>query len=212
MNRYSLLVVAAILTAMVWPLDEVTKIIEASPIKNWTSNEQITYTDLNNNFNHLHANLGHGHGPIITANDIASNAGIRPEQTTFGSSINRSLVFEGTFQENPDAGTIYIPLNYVGAQGVTVTEITGGFQIDGTVAAGSLTDAGTNIYTVFYKAVRLGAHPFIACSDSTATSVSMVSPFQVKVLCVDLLTLDTGPVTYTIPSGVAIMVFNNKVQ
>lgn len=48
----------------------------ASSIKVWTSAETIRASDLNANFSHLHNNLGHGHGAVITNADIAADAGI----------------------------------------------------------------------------------------------------------------------------------------
>lgn len=210
-KTFTLVVLASILTAMVWPLEETTKIIEASPIKNWTSNENITYTDLNTNFNHLHANLGHGHGPIITANDIAANAGIRPEQTTFGSSINRALVFNGTFKDNPDAGVKYISVNGSGSLAVTLTEIpTSGFQIDAAAASGANPDGGSQVYTVFYKVVGLTAGDTgLICTDQ-GSGVSLSSPLHVAVDCFDLT--DPTPPSNKVPNSVSVMVFSNKVQ
>ncbi len=181
----------------------------AAPIKNWTSSEYIAYTDLNNALNHLHANLGHGHGPIITNKDIASNAGIRPEQTTFGTANNRSLVHVGTYKINPDAGN-YLPVNYSGTLAVSIvptssTEVT----ITGAANAGVLTDGGLNIYTVFYRPVRLAADPLLTCSDTTAVLTSLVSPLAVRVICADTLSLVAGPATYTRPSGLSVEVYSN---
>lgn len=47
-----------------------------SGIKVWSSGEAITYTDLNANFQHLHTNLGHAHGAVVTNADISTSAGI----------------------------------------------------------------------------------------------------------------------------------------
>lgn len=211
-NSLSLILVVGVLTAMVFPLDEATKIIEASPIKNWTSNEQISYSDLNNNFNHLHANLGHGHGPIITANDIASNAAIRPEQTTFGLSTNRALVNVSTWKINPDAGTAYVQVNNTGSLVLTVTRIAdSGVNIDGAAATGVLPDAGTNVYTVFYKAVAYDINDLsIICVDQASTP-SLHSPLHIAVDCVYLLDLPSS-LNYRAPSGISIQVYSNKVQ
>ncbi len=203
---------------MVWPLTESAKLIEASPIKNWTSNEQISYYDLNNNFNHLHANLGHGHGPIITANDIASNAGIRPEQTTFGLSSNRSQVFEGTFKINPDAGLAYLPINYNGTLAVSIARTAEGYTITGGSQSGALTDAGTSVYTVITQALGTGYTPtagattnrFMLCW-SIDNGPTFSSPLSIVSRCQDLGTAITTP-TPVNPQFVSVEVYNNKVQ
>lgn len=46
------------------------------PIKNWSAGEYITAADLNAALNHLHTNLGHGHGPVIINADISGSAAI----------------------------------------------------------------------------------------------------------------------------------------
>ena len=211
-HSLGVLLVASVLTAMVWPLTDGMRIIEASPIKNWTSNEQITYNDLNTNFNHLHANLGHGHGPIITANDIASNAGIRPEQTTFGNAVSRNLVFEGTFLKNPDAGAAYLPINYSGSLAVTVAKVsTTGAIITGASASGLLPDAGTSMYTVFYKPTSssLGGSGLWLCYDAVTSSL-LYSPLSVSISCQDVTTWGTP--TAGNPPGLSVEVYSNKVQ
>lgn len=48
----------------------------ASSIKTWSSAETIRASDLNSNFSHLHSNLGHGHGTIITNADVSATAAI----------------------------------------------------------------------------------------------------------------------------------------
>jgi hypothetical protein len=185
----------------------VAALLMAGPIKNWTSNEYITYTDLNNNFNHLHASVGHGHGPVITAADISSNAGIRPEQTTFGNSIGRNLVFSGTFQKNPDAGTAYLLVNAVGSLNVTATKTAGGVDFTGAAQAGALIDAGTKIYTTTYNPLSDG-------SDNTqcyTSTVTLSSPFFLSLACYDVPSLPTV-VTSKSPVLISVEVYNNKVQ
>lgn len=209
LKPYLVSAVIGLALAVVFP---VTNQAEASPIKNWTSNEYVTASDLNANFNHLHANLGHGHGPIITAADISSSAGIRPEQTTFGASINRSLVHVGTYIENPDGGTAYMPINWTGTLAVTVTKIgTSGFEIDGAAAAGALSDGGVGIYTVFYRPVNFAIADSVLCSDQGAPGQTFGSPLHVAVDCYDL-TDATWPMSNIDPSGVAIEIYSNKVQ
>ena len=180
----------------------------ASPIKNWTTNEQVTYTDLNNNFNHLHANLGHGHGPIITANDIAANAAIRPEQTTFGSSINRALVFSGSFIRNADGGLPYLPVNAAGSISVTVNAAATGININGSASTGVNSDAGTQIYTVMFRAINDGTGGVNALVDCVEINSSLSSPFIVNAYCSHWVGFDGG----VPPPGVAVEVYNNKVQ
>lgn len=181
-------------------------IYEANPIKNWTSSEYVTYTDLNNNFNHLHANLGHGHGPIITANDISANAGIRPEQTTFGTAMNKNMVFNGTFKANPDGGANYILVNGAGSLSVNVS-VSPGINIDGAANAGTLSDGGTLKYTVFYKGVGFViGDTGLACVDQGST-VNLASPFHIAVDCYDLT--DATPPSTKNPTGFAVLVYNN---
>lgn len=208
LRPYTVAVVCGLLCAMTFP--QIDDTVMASPIKTWTSNEYIRYSDLNTVLQHLHANLGHGHGAIVTANDIASNAGIRPEQTTFGSSVNRTLVFVGTFTENPDAGA-YLPINTSGSLAVTVTPIsTTGFNIDGAAMAGALSDGGTNIFTVFYKPVGLAvADTGIICTDQGSTA-QLYSPLHIAVDCWDLT--DATPPSNVRPTGVSVEIYNNKVQ
>lgn len=186
----------------------------ASPIKNWSSNEYIRYSDLNNVVNHLHANLGHGHGAIITANDIASNAGIRPEQTTFGSSINRTLVHIGTYNKNPDGGTAYIPINYSGELAVSVATSANGFSITGAAATGANPDAGTYIYTVFTKGTdaHLGPTAYAAfiCYAANASSV-LQSPLSHAELCQTVASFG-GAAAYLSPNAVSVAIYSNKVQ
>ena len=210
LQPYGVAAMCGLLMAVAWPLTEGVKTVEASPVKVWSSNEYIRYSDLNAVISHLHANLGHGHGAIITANDIASNAAIRPEQTTFGSSVNRTLVAVGTWEVNPDAGA-FLPINTSGELELTITPITGsGFNIDGAAGTGALSDAGTDIYTVFYKAVgfEIGDTGLI-CTDQGST-VSLSSPLHIAVDCFDLT--DATPPSNKVPNGVAVQVFSNKVQ
>lgn len=48
----------------------------SGPIHTWVAGEYITYTDLNANLQHLHNNLGHGHGPVLVNADINTSAAI----------------------------------------------------------------------------------------------------------------------------------------
>jgi hypothetical protein len=48
----------------------------AGAIHSWSTGEYITSTDLNAALGHLHANLGHGHGPILINSDISTGAAI----------------------------------------------------------------------------------------------------------------------------------------
>lgn len=48
----------------------------AGPIKSWAAGEYITAADLNTALVHLHTNLGHGHGSVITNADINGSASI----------------------------------------------------------------------------------------------------------------------------------------
>jgi hypothetical protein len=195
----------------------VAMLLMAGPIKNWTSNEYITYTDLNNNFNHLHASAGHGHGPIITAADISASAGIRPEQTTFGNSISRNSVFNGTFKANPDGGTVYVLVNAVGSLNVTVTKFLGtdgggnGFSIDGAAQAGALADGGNQIFTVAYqpRGIEVSAFPPVLCLDQS-TTVTLNSPFHLAADCFELYSLPSK--YYRAPGALEVEVYNNKVQ
>lgn len=182
-------------------------IYEANPIKNWTSSEYVTYTDLNNNFNHLHANLGHGHGPIITANDISANAGIRPEQTTFGAGINRNLVFEGTFTHNPDASwgtlnSIYMPINASGTLAVTVRDNINGANITAT-GSGTLSDGGSQIYTVFYRSHGADAGN-ILCVDVNNANLS--SSLSLNIFCDDPFGTPGGGIS---PAGLSLLIYSN---
>lgn len=208
LNRFSILVVATVLTAMVWP--PVDDLIVASPIKNWASNEYIRYSDLNNVVNHLHASVGHGHGAIITANDIASNAGIRPEQTTFGSSINRSLVHIGSYLKNPDGGTAYLPLNYSGDLAVTVTSNASGFSVAGAAAAGANPDGGSVIYTTFATASGYNSAAATLCYEGVG-STTLSSPLTHDYLCQTIASL-SGAASYLSPSAVSLLIYSNEVQ
>ncbi len=217
MNRWTVvgtLILCSMLTAMVWPLEEATKIIEASPIKNWTSNEYVTYTDLNNNFNHLHANLGHGHGPIITANDISSNAQIRPEQTTFGPSLttSRGLVYVGTHIINPDGGTLYNKLNYAGTLSVDVYRSASGYTVSAGAGSGALQDAGTMIYSIFTQQLDLGltASNLTMCFPAYASTV-LASPLTYSAICQTVASFSTVAVNAP-PPAVSVQIYSNKVQ
>lgn len=186
-----------------------TKEQQANPIKNWTNSEYVTYTDLNNNFNHLHANLGHGHGPIITANDISSNAGIRPEQTTFGTNLNHALVAVGSWAKNPDAGA-FLPINTSGTLALTITPSSNGVTITGAAEAGGLSDGGTNIYTVFTRSLSKVSATRSICMDDSS-SIILSSPLTVNVAChpVDGIAYIPG---FIVPEGISVEVYNNKVQ
>jgi len=183
----------------------------AGPIKNWTTGEYVTYTDLNATLNHLHSNLGHGHGPIITSADISPSANIRPEQTTFGASINKSMVANGVWKINPDGGTAYLPVNYSGTLDLTVYKIsTTGFSVTGAPSSGLNSDGGTEVYSVFYRAVGFDIADSLLCVDQGSV-VSLTSPVNLAVDCYDM-TDATWPLSMKNPSGIAIQVFNNKVN
>jgi hypothetical protein len=64
-NKFSILVLTFVAAMAV-----------AGPIKNWAAGEYITAADLNTTLNHLHSNLGHGHGSVITNADINGSAAI----------------------------------------------------------------------------------------------------------------------------------------
>ena len=222
LRPYGVAVVCGLLMAMAWPLSEVTHIVEASPIKNWNSNEYIRYSDLNNVVNHLHANLGHGHGAIITANDISSNAAIRPEQTTFGSTINRALVFAGTFGLNPDGGNAYVPINGTGTLAVTVSKTsissdggTWSVVINGAAQSGLNLDSGVHVYTVMYRPVTFTSYASIFCTDQgggTGSAGFTSSPIGFGVDCWDVTLLATPYAAAVGPTGMAVEVYNNMVQ
>ena len=179
----------------------------AGPIKNWTTGEYVTYTDLNATLNHLHSNLGHGHGPIITSADISPSANIRPEQTTFGASINKSLVFVGTFRRNPDGGTAYVPTNTSGTLAVSVNGNVNGFVISGAASSGFLSDGGTDKYTVFYTTVGGDAGTILCVPISDPT---LSSPLSLATYCDGVF--GTTPVGGLVPPGVSVQVFDNKAQ
>lgn len=48
----------------------------AGPIKNWSSGEIITSTDLNANFNHIHSVMVGGHGARLVNADVSASAAI----------------------------------------------------------------------------------------------------------------------------------------
>lgn len=189
----------------------IAAMVGASPIKNWTSGEYVTYTDLNAVLNHLHANLGHGHGPIITAADISPSAAIRPEQTTFGSNINKTLVASGTWKINPDGGTYYLPVNYAGSLALTVVKVsTTGFGFTGVAASDLLSDGGTQIYTVFYQAVGFDIADSLLCVGQGSV-LTLNPPLNMATDCYDL-TDATWPMSMKNPSGVSVQVYSNAVN
>lgn len=202
LRPYGVSVVCGLLMAMTFP--QIDDLAMASPIKNWTSNEYIRYSDLNNVVNHLHANLGHGHGAIITANDIASNAGIRPEQTTFGTAVNRALVHEGTYSRNPDGGSAYVPFNYSGSLVVTITSTLTGFTLTGSAESGAGPDGGAAIYTVMHSAMGDGG-----ATDCWTLNSSLTSPLSLTAYCDYTVGAAAGGFP---PFGVAVQVYSNKVQ
>ena len=59
-----------------WGLLVAAALFMAGPVKVWDSGESITSADLNATISHLHANLGHGHGPVIVNADVATSAAI----------------------------------------------------------------------------------------------------------------------------------------
>lgn len=191
----------------------IAAVVGASPIKNWTSGEYVTYSDLNAVLNHLHANLGHGHGPIITAADISPSAAIRPEQTTFGAATNRNLVFEGTFQRNSDGGSAYLPINTGGTLSVTVASnaatvaSSSGFVINGAAATGANADGGSAVYTVFHSVIGT-ADGHVFCVNSS--DPTLASPLQVITYC-DKFLGDT-PVGGLAPTIVSVQVYSNAVN
>lgn len=195
----------------------VSVVTVASPIKNWTTNEYVTYSDLNAALNHLHASAGHGHGPVITAADISSSAGIRPEQTTFGSSLSRNLVHTGTWKINPDAGVDYIPVNYSGTLSVAVSKSTDGYAVTGATSSGTNVDGGSAIYTVISQAIGTGysyagvdTARYVLCWNNTNTP-TFASPLAINYRCQDIAVAYTTP-TPVSPQYVTVEVYNNKVQ
>lgn len=181
--------------------------VGASPIKNWTSGEYVTYTDLNAVLNHLHANLGHGHGPIITAADISPSAAIRPEQTTFGSNINRSMVYTGTWVINPDGGTAYLPVNQSGSLAVTVSkQSTYGVRLDAAAASGALADGGTMIYTVIFN--NAGIDAFDGTCFPMTGGTNLASPLSFVLTCKSMGG-PTWPLTSVNPTDISFAVYSN---
>jgi hypothetical protein len=182
-------------------------VYEANPIKNWTSSEYVTYTDLNNNFNHLHANLGHGHGPIITANDISANAGIRPEQTTFGTGV-ANLVHLGNWKTNPDGGALYVPVNAKGPLSVSVSTTADGFSITGASSSDKLADGGSNVYDVFITpAYAPSTNRAVLCGNST-NDFLYATPLFIQFKCYDVDALDIP--TAAVPGAIMIQIYSNK--
>lgn len=183
----------------------------ANPIKSWTSNEYVTFSDLNKNFDHLHSNLGHGHGPIITANDIASNAGIRPEQTTFGAGV-ANMVHVGSYQSNPDGGTAYLTTNMKGSLAVTVTATTTGFSLTGAASTDRLSDGGTNVYSVFVTPAysRTTNRPTL-CANITNNLV-YPTPLFINFDCYDITSTAFGTLARVVPGAVMVQIYSNKVN
>lgn len=189
------------------PPQQLGPVYEANPIKNWTSSEYVTYTDLNNNFNHLHANLGHGHGPIITANDISASAGIRPEQTTFGAGI-ANLVHLGSYRYNPDGGSAYLQTNAKGSLGITVNTTATGFTITGAASTDKLADGGSNVYTVFVTpAYAPSINRAVTCVNDT-NDFLYATPLFISFDCYDIDALDIP--TAAVPGAVFIQIYSNK--
>lgn len=181
----------------------------ASPIKNWTSGEYVTYSDLNATLNHLHNSVGHNHGPVITAADISASAGIRPEQTTFGSNINRNLVFVGSFMANPDGGTSYLPINTSGTLAVTVSkQSTYGVRIEGAASSGLLSDGGTAIYTVLFNTIGTFAYSEI-CRTMTG-STNLTAPLSFVLRCSSWG--GTWPLADVNPNDIAFAIYSNAVN
>lgn len=179
------------------------QVTTASPIKNWTSNEYVTYTDLNNALNHLHANLGHAHGPIITSADISGSAGITATQTAFPNALK--LVANGTWNINPDGGTAYVPMNFSGTFAVTVTKLsTTGYTISGPSGSGNNSDGGTQVFTIIQTGH--GASTPVICNPDFP--VNFNGPLNVQYACTDVAT----PATKLNPSQVNLVIYDNRVN
>ena len=183
----------------------------ASPIKNWTSGEYVTYSDLNATLNHLHNSVGHNHGPVITAADISASAGIRPEQTTFGSNINKTLVASGTWKINPDGGTYYLPVNYAGTLSLTVTRVgSTGVRVEGAAASGTNADGGSDIYTYTLQPVGFDIADSLYCVNQGSVG-SLSPPLHIVTDCYDLYDA-TWPMSMKNPSGVSVLIYSNAVN
>lgn len=67
MNKYRLGFLAAVLVGIA---------ASAGTVKTWSAGEYITAGDLNSTIAHLHASVGHGHGPVIVNSDVSASAAI----------------------------------------------------------------------------------------------------------------------------------------
>lgn len=90
----------------------------AGGIKTWSSNEIVTNTDLNANFQHLHSNLGHNHGAVIVNADISPTAAVSHSKLA-----TPSLLPKLWAQVSP--GCTASPCTLASSQGVTSITRTG---------------------------------------------------------------------------------------
>lgn len=118
----------------------------AGPIKVWAASEYITAADINANFAHLHASVGHNHGAVITNADISASAGI----------AHTKLATPGLLPKGWILAT-----NCAGA-GCTTTDSSGGI-FNGV----SRTSAG--VYTVNLSPARANATFAVIVSSASST-------------------------------------------
>lgn len=68
----------------------------AGPIKVWSNGEILSSSDLNAALSHLHASVGHGHGPVIVNADISASAGIAQSKIAFSVPPIKAFLTVGT--------------------------------------------------------------------------------------------------------------------
>lgn len=77
----------------------------AGPIKVWSTGSTVSAADLNANFAHLHANVGHGHGAILVNADIASSAAISHAKLATPALLPKAVAQVGSVALACTAGT-----------------------------------------------------------------------------------------------------------
>lgn len=143
----------------------------AGPIKVWSNGEILSSSDLNAALAHLHASVGHGHGPVITNADISASAGIAQSKIAFSIPLPKALFQVGTSAGAPcTSGTCTLVGTNTSQLGtLTVTRASAGnYNIAWTTA---LTDA--NYYPIFIAGAA-SSSPGCYQAGRTTTSIAVV--------------------------------------
>lgn len=195
MTKTRIVVLGIILVAACaagYGIPHVHEMVESGAIKTWSTGENLTSTDLNTNFSHIHHNMVGGHGARLIDADVSSIAAIASSKLA---AYRMIPVAWATVEANCTAGTCTL----ASSQGIT-----------------SIVRNGAGDYTVTMSSTRTDGNygMFVTMNYNGASAATTIVCVQNNGLAVTTTTfritchrVDTGAAT---DAAFSTLVFDNN--